>query len=308
MDGLRRASARHGAAEVPRRVPARVRAADARRADGGTLQRISNGRTLINIVTGGDSAEQRTLRRLPREGRTLRAHRRVPRSLPPVLRAQAVQLRRQALPGASAPASALPSAETEIPEQPPIYFGGASPAAEPSRHGYADVYLLWGEPPEWVAERVERMRASRRTRTHVAVRHPAARHRPREGRRCVGRGRPPALRDVPRPDRRHSSGFDKMESVGQQRMVPPQRPPTCTTLIVSPNLWAGIGLVRGGAGTALVGSYDQVTERIQEYPHRAGYVHPLRIPAPRRGLRGGRGDTAPRSGAVAKEAASPVSS
>jgi alkanesulfonate monooxygenase len=36
-------------------------------------------------------------------------------------------------------------------------------------------------------------------------------------------------------------------------------------LTVAPNLWAGIGLVRGGAGTALVGSYDSVAERIREY-------------------------------------------
>jgi alkanesulfonate monooxygenase len=37
------------------------------------------------------------------------------------------------------------------------------------------------------------------------------------------------------------------------------------SLFVSPNLWAGIGLVRRGAGTALVGSYDQIAERIKEY-------------------------------------------
>lgn len=36
-------------------------------------------------------------------------------------------------------------------------------------------------------------------------------------------------------------------------------------LEISPNLWAGIGLVRGGAGTALVGSYDDVAARIEEY-------------------------------------------
>jgi alkanesulfonate monooxygenase len=34
---------------------------------------------------------------------------------------------------------------------------------------------------------------------------------------------------------------------------------------VSPNLWAGVGLVRGGAGTALVGDPQQVADRIQEY-------------------------------------------
>jgi alkanesulfonate monooxygenase len=36
-------------------------------------------------------------------------------------------------------------------------------------------------------------------------------------------------------------------------------------LEVSPNLWAGVGLVRGGAGTALVGSHEQVADRISEY-------------------------------------------
>jgi alkanesulfonate monooxygenase len=36
-------------------------------------------------------------------------------------------------------------------------------------------------------------------------------------------------------------------------------------LLVHPNVWAGFGLVRGGVGTGLVGSYDEVTERILEY-------------------------------------------
>jgi len=37
------------------------------------------------------------------------------------------------------------------------------------------------------------------------------------------------------------------------------------SLEVSANLWAGVGLVRGGAGTALVGSHEEVAERIAEY-------------------------------------------
>ncbi len=36
-------------------------------------------------------------------------------------------------------------------------------------------------------------------------------------------------------------------------------------LEVAPNLWAGVGLVRGGAGTALVGSHEEVAARIVEY-------------------------------------------
>lgn len=36
-------------------------------------------------------------------------------------------------------------------------------------------------------------------------------------------------------------------------------------LEISPNLWAGVGLVRGGAGTALVGDPATVAARIAEY-------------------------------------------
>ena len=43
-----------------------------------------------------------------------------------------------------------------------------------------------------------------------------------------------------------------------------------TGLEIAPNLWAGVGLVRGGAGTALVGSHEEVAERIEEY-HALGF-------------------------------------
>ena len=36
-------------------------------------------------------------------------------------------------------------------------------------------------------------------------------------------------------------------------------------LEIHPNLWAGVGLVRGGAGTALVGSHTEVADLIEEY-------------------------------------------
>ena len=57
-------------------------------------------------------------------------------------------------------------------------------------------------------------------------------------------------------------------SVGQQRMVSLHGGGR-DCLEIHPNLWAGIGLVRGGAGTALVGSHEEVADRIEEY-HRLG--------------------------------------
>ena len=59
-------------------------------------------------------------------------------------------------------------------------------------------------------------------------------------------------------------GLGRSESEGQRRMRD-LHGGSPDNLEVSPNLWAGVGLVRGGAGTALVGSHDEVAERIAEY-------------------------------------------
>lgn len=54
------------------------------------------------------------------------------------------------------------------------------------------------------------------------------------------------------------------QSEGQRRMVA-LHGGRSDGLEVYPNLWAGVGLVRGGAGTALVGSHQEVSARIAEY-------------------------------------------
>jgi alkanesulfonate monooxygenase len=68
------------------------------------------------------------------------------------------------------------------------------------------------------------------------------------------------------------AGLARSESTGQSRMRALHertraegtwRDPR--TLEVAPNLWAGVGPVRGGAGTALVGSHAEVADRIAEY-------------------------------------------
>src|SRR5690606_25419845 len=54
------------------------------------------------------------------------------------------------------------------------------------------------------------------------------------------------------------------QSEGQKRMLA-LHGGSRDGLEVSPNLWAGVGLARGGAGTALVGSHNEVADRIEEY-------------------------------------------
>jgi alkanesulfonate monooxygenase len=60
------------------------------------------------------------------------------------------------------------------------------------------------------------------------------------------------------------AGLRRSESEGQRRMLD-LHGGSRDGLVVSPNLWAGVGLVRGGAGTALVGSHTEIADRIAEY-------------------------------------------
>jgi alkanesulfonate monooxygenase len=78
---------------------------------------------------------------------------------------------------------------------------------------------------------------------------------------------------------RAQSVFARMDSHGQARMKTLHNG-SRDSLEISPNLWAGVGLVRGGAGTALVGDADTVTARMREYSNlgidtfiMSGYPH-----------------------------------
>lgn len=231
-----------------------------------TLQRITGGRTLINIVTGGDAADQRSYgdfldhdARYDRTAEFIEVFRRCwDRDR---FNYQGAHYRVQ-LGGLRTPVG-----RDRLPDVPAVYFGGASEPAEKVAAAQADVYLLWGEPPEWVAARIARMRekaaANGRSlrfgiRLHVIARAQES-DAWAEAERLLSQMNKDQIETAQR-------GFGKMESVGQSRMVELHKGGSdMESLIVSPNLWAGIGLVRGGAGTALVGSFDQVAERIQEY-------------------------------------------
>lgn len=237
-----------------------------------TLQRISGNRTIVNIVTGGDAIEQRTYgdflahdERYERTGEFIDVMRRCWGDQPFDFAGKHYRVERG---GLRAPVGEEPGASGAEPaREPPVYFGGASPAAEQVAAQHADVYLLWGEPPAWVEERVERMRALAAEhgralrfgiRTHVITRETEAEAWSVAEQLLASM--PPEQIEI--AQRR----FAKQESVGQQRMTALHNGRLdMEALTVAPNLWAGIGLVRGGAGTALVGSHDQVAERIREY-------------------------------------------
>ncbi|CJH16472.1 Alkanesulfonate monooxygenase [Streptococcus pneumoniae] len=148
---------------------------------------------------------------------------------------------------------------------PPIYFGGSSAAGKEVAAEHSDVYLTWGEPPEQVKEKVEEVRklAEEKGRTvrfgirlHVIVRE-TEEEAWEEAERLIQYVDNETIELAQKT-------FARYDSVGQKRMTHLNKG-TRESLEISPNLWAGIGLVRGGAGTALVGDPHTVAERIKEY-------------------------------------------
>ncbi|GGY67560.1 LLM class flavin-dependent oxidoreductase [Streptomyces rochei] len=224
-----------------------------------TFQRHTGGRLLLNVVTGGESPEQRAYgdfldkdARYRRTGEFLE----VVRGL---WAGETVDLRGEHLRVEDARLARVPD---PVPE---VYFGGSSPIAVEVAARHVDVYLTWGEPPAQVAEKIARTRASAEregrtlrfgVRLHVITRD-TAEAAWEQAHRLLDGFDPRTVASV-------QAGLARSESEGQRRMLA-LHGGSRDGLEIHPNLWAGIGLVRGGAGTALVGSHDEVAERIEEY-------------------------------------------
>jgi alkanesulfonate monooxygenase len=226
-----------------------------------TFDRLSNGRLLINVVTGGDpdealgdgvflSHDERyevtdEFLRVWREavaGRAITLHGKHLR----------VENARVLYPAVQQP-------------HPPLYFGGSSKVAYDLAARQVDVYLTWGEPPQQVAEKIDTVRRladneGREVRFGIRL-HVIVRETDREAWN--------AAEDLIRyldddTIARAQKAFARFDSEGQRRMAE-LHGGSRGKLEVSPNLWAGVGLVRGGAGTALVGDPSTVAKRMHEY-------------------------------------------
>ncbi|MEU7525157.1 LLM class flavin-dependent oxidoreductase [Saccharothrix sp. NPDC042600] len=223
-----------------------------------TFQRHSGGRLLLNVVTGGEDHEQRAYgdhlgkdERYERTDEFLTVTRALWRGERVTLNGKHVQV--------------VDAALSRVPDPvPDIYFGGSSSAAVRVAARQVDVYLTWGEPPAQVAEKIAWVRAEAATgraprfgiRLHVISRD-TSEQAWAEADRLLAALDPRVIASV-------QDGLARSGSVGQRRMRELHGGRT-DRLEVSPNLWAGVGLVRGGAGTALVGSHAEVAERIEEY-------------------------------------------
>ena len=128
-----------------------------------------------------------------------------------------------------------------------------------------ELYLTWGEPPAAVAEKIAQVRekAARQGRqVRFGIRlHVIVRETSEEAWQAADRLIAHLDDDT---IARAQASLARFDSVGQQRMAA-LHGGSRDNLEVSPNLWAGVGLVRGGAGTALVGDGPTVAARVREY-------------------------------------------
>jgi alkanesulfonate monooxygenase len=226
-----------------------------------TLDRLSAGRLLINVVTGGDPVENRG------DGIFLSHDERyeVTREFLTVYR----ELLAGAVVNYHGKHITIEDGRLMYPPvqrpHPPLFFGGSSEAANDVAAESIDKYLTWGEPPAQVAEKIGHVaslaaakgrRVSFGIRLHVIVRETKAE---------AWQAADDLISHVSDETIANAQTiFARMDSVGQRRMSE-LHGGRRDRLEVSPGLWAGVGLVRGGAGTALVGDPDTVAARMKEY-------------------------------------------
>lgn len=226
-----------------------------------TFDRLSEGRLLINVVTGGDPVE------LAGDGVHLSHGERYEQT------DEFLNVWRSVMAGEEVNYKGkyfdiqdskllYPGFQTP---HPPLYFGGSSEAAHDITAKHIDVYLTWGEPPAAVEKKIKdiKKRAAEQGRTvrfgirlHVIV---------RETEEEAWNAAKDLIKYVDDETiAKTQKLFERQDSVGQRRMAE-LHGGSRDALEISPNLWAGVGLVRWGAGTALVGDSETVAKRMKEY-------------------------------------------
>lgn len=148
---------------------------------------------------------------------------------------------------------------------PLLYFGGYSPDALELCGAQCDVYLMWPEPKEMLAERMravnERAAAHGRVidyglRVHVIVRDTEQEARD-YAEHLVSKLDDEYGRLI--RDRAHDSISLGVSHQARARELSDEFG------YVEPHLWTGIGRARSGCGAAIVGSTDQVISELEAY-------------------------------------------
>ena len=226
-----------------------------------TLDRLSEGRLLINVVTGGDPVENKGDGIFLSHAERYRVTDEFLDIYSRLLQGEKVDYQGEHLHVEGAEILFPPVQ----PGGPPLFFGGSSEPAINVAAKHIDTYLTWGEPPAAVAEKLaivrERAQQTGKTINYGIRLHVIVRETEEEAWAAAEKLIAHVDDDTIAAAQKI---FARMDSTGQSRMSA-LHSGSRENLEISPNLWAGVGLVRGGAGTALVGNPEQVAARIREY-------------------------------------------
>ena len=220
-----------------------------------TIDQMSGGRLTINIISSDLPGQE--LESGPRYKRTqeyMKVLRELLNGNPIDFHGQFVDLEIEA-----------PRVRTVSGQCPPFYFGGFSEAAKETAAMESDVFLTWPDTVRGVESIISEMkeRASGHgrdlkygLRAHVIVRES-------EGEARDAANRLVSQIDDQRGAEIRSRSLDAV-SVGVSRQTE-LRESSDDDGFIEENLWTGVGRARSGAGAAIVGDPDQVTQKIKAY-------------------------------------------
>ena len=220
-----------------------------------TLNQVLNGRLVINIISSempGESLDGPS--RYRRTTETMRALRTLLNGERLDIDGEFISLHLDA-----------PRICKETAPSPAFYFGGLSDEARETAAMDADVYLMWPDTEEEISRIMSDMteRASRHSRTlkfgyrvHVVVRETEEEARDAASHLI-------SAVDAATGDAIRARSLDST-SAGVRRQAE-LRATAHEDGFVEPSLWTGIGKARSGCGAAIVGTPQQVIEKIQRY-------------------------------------------
>ncbi|MFD1773021.1 LLM class flavin-dependent oxidoreductase [Paenibacillus rhizophilus] len=155
---------------------------------------------------------------------------------------------------------------------PPLYLGGSSLIAKQAAAQHADTYLMWGEPHEWISGQIDEMEDVRKK----VLRTTGIDRKPRYGLRAqvlirdteeeawaaawslISRASSDTLRQA-------KQSFAKTDAANQSRQNELREQSAANDFVLGPNLWSGLSLVRSGGAMLIVGTAEQVTDVLIRY-------------------------------------------
>jgi alkanesulfonate monooxygenase len=155
---------------------------------------------------------------------------------------------------------------------PPFYFGGSSEAGKQVAAEIADVYLMWAEPLSWIQEQIagmesqlkalEESKGIKRSLRYGLRAQLIVRETEEEAWEAANE-----IISKASPEQRKAAEalHSQTDAANQKRQIELFKNSRDQQHLIGPNLWAGMSALRGGGAVALVGTPEQVSDRIVEF-------------------------------------------